>query len=112
MVKGSTGKVLQEVTTDGSVYYGTQNQPGDTNETAQFATDNHVRDDNYQFIIDGLHYLTCDLDVNEDGWSEGEGMIEELGMGAEKLDVAVYTIRALNDLAEMASTKNDEATQK
>jgi hypothetical protein len=33
-------------------------------------------------------------------------------MGAEKLDVAVYTIRALNDLAEMAATKNDEATRK
>jgi hypothetical protein len=121
MVNGSTGKVLHEVTTDGSVYYGTKNQPGDTNETAEFASavatlwrwtgDNEVRDDNYQFIIDGLHYLTCDLDVNEDGWPEGEGMIEELGMGAENLDVAVYTIRALNDLAEMASTKNDEATQ-
>jgi glycogen debranching enzyme len=122
MVNGSTGKVLHEITTDGSVYYGTRDQPGDTNETAEFASavatlwrwsgDDEVRNDNYQFIIDGLHYLTRDLDVNENGWPEGEGLIEELGMGAEKLDVAVYTIRALNDLAEMASTKNDEATQK
>jgi glycogen debranching enzyme len=121
-VNGSTGKVLHEIATDGSVYYGTRNQPGDTNETAEFATavatlwrwisDNEVRDENYQFIIDGLHYLTGDLDVNEDGWPEGDGMIEESGMGAEKLDVAVYTIRALNDLAEMAATKDDEATQK
>jgi len=121
-VNGSTGKVLHEIVTDGSVYYGTKNQPGDTNETAEFATavatlwrwtgDNEVRDDNYQFIIDGLRYLTGDLDVNKDGWPEGDGMVEEAGMGAEKLDVAVYTIRALNDLAEMAATKNDEATQK
>jgi len=121
-VNGSTGKVLHEIVTDGSVYYGTKNQPGDTNETAEFATavatlwrwtgDNEVRDDNYQFIIDGLRYLTGDLDVNKDGWPEGGGMVEEAGMGAEKLDVAVYTIRALNDLAEMAATKNDEATQK
>jgi glycogen debranching enzyme len=91
MVNGSTGKVLHEVTTDlryqldgprGSVYYGTKNQPGDTNETAEFASavatlwrwtgDNEIRDDNYQFIIDGLHYLTCDLDVNEDGWPEAK----------------------------------------
>ena len=121
-VNGSSGKVLHEIVTDGSVYYGTKNQPGDTNETAEFATavatlwrwtgDSEVRDDNYQFIIDGLRYLTGDLDVNKDGWPEGDGMVEEAGMGAEKLDVAVYTIRALNDLAEMAATKNDEATQK
>jgi len=121
-VNGSSGKVLHEIVTDGSVYYGTKNQPGDTNETAEFATavatlwrwtgDSEVRDDNYEFIIDGLRYLTVDLDVNKDGWPEGDGMVEEAGMGAEKLDVAVYTIRALNDLAEMAATKNDEATQK
>jgi hypothetical protein len=39
-------------------------------------------------------------------------LVEESGMGAEKLDVAVYTFRALNDLAEMAGTKDDEATRK
>src|SRR6202048_4567421 len=121
-VNGSTGKVLHEIVTDGSVYYGTKKQPGDTNETAEFATavatlwrwtgDNQVRDDNYQFIIDGLRYLTGDLDVNKDGWPEGDGVVEESGMGAEKLDVAVYTIRALNDLAEMAATKDDDATGK
>jgi glycogen debranching enzyme len=70
-VNGSTGKVLHEIVTDGSVYYGTKNQPGDTNETAEFATavatlwrwtgDNEVRDDNYQFIIDGLRYLRATL---------------------------------------------------
>ena len=121
-VNGSTGKVLHEIVTNGSVYYGTKNQPGDINETAEFATavatlwrwsgDNEIRDENYQFIIDGLHYLTGDLDMNNDGWPEGDGMVEESGMGAEKLDVAVYTIRALNDLAEMAATKDDKATQK
>jgi hypothetical protein len=121
-VNGSTGKVLHEIVTDGSVYYGTKDQPGDINETAEFATavatlwrwsgDNEVREENYQFIIDGLHYLTGDLDVSNDGWPEGDGMVEESGMGAKKLDVAVYTIRALKDLAEMAASKNDEAMQK
>ncbi|MBV9129169.1 MAG: hypothetical protein JO298_02145 [Verrucomicrobia bacterium] len=122
MVNGSTGKVLHEILTDGSVYYGTSQQPGDINETAEFATavatlwhwsgDNEVREENYQFIVDGLHYLIGALDVGNDGWPEGDGIVEASGMGAKKLDVAVYTIRALNDLAEMAASKTDEATQK
>jgi len=37
---------------------------------------------------------------------------EGAGMGAKKLDVAVYTIRALNDLAEMATSKGDSVTAK
>ena len=37
-------------------------------------------------------------------------MVEATGVGAVKLDVAVYTIRALNDLAEMAASKGDAAT--
>jgi hypothetical protein len=121
-VNGRTAKVLHEIVTDGSVYYGTENQPGDINETAQFATavatlwrwtgDNEVRDDNYEFVSEGLHYLTEDLDLNKDGWPEGDGIVEEPGMGAEKVDTAVYTIRALNDLAEMAAAKGDDATKK
>jgi hypothetical protein len=119
-VNGSTGKVLHEIVTDGSIYFGTKDQPGDTNETAEFATavatlwrwsgDNRLRDENYDFIKDGLNYITTSLDLNGDGWPEGAGMVEATGMGAEKLDVAVYTIRALNDLAEMASSKGDRAT--
>ncbi len=38
-------------------------------------------------------------------------MVEANGMGALKLDVAVYTIRALHDLAEMADSKGDSATR-
>jgi hypothetical protein len=121
-VNRRTAKVLHEIVTDGSIYYGTENQSGDINETAEFATavatlwrwtgDNDVCHDNYEFVSEGLHYLTEDLDSNKDGWPEGDGMVEESGMGAEKLDSAVYTIRALHDLAEMAAARGDEATQK
>jgi glycogen debranching enzyme len=119
-VNGVTGKVLHEIVCDGSIYFGTNAQAGDTNETPEFATavanlwrwsgDNSVRDDNYDFIKDGLRYVTTELDVFEDGWPEGAGMVEASGMGAKKLDVAVYTIRALDDLAEMAASKSDSAT--
>jgi hypothetical protein len=119
-VNGTTGKVLHETVTDGSIYYGTNAQPGDTNETAEFATavatvwrwtgDNGFRDQNYDFIMAGLKYLETWLDTYPDGWPEGAGMVEATGMGAKKLDVAVYTIRALNDLAEMAISRGDMAT--
>jgi hypothetical protein len=124
LVNGSTGKVLHEIVTDGSIYFGTNAQNGDVNETAEFATavatlwrwsgDNSVRDDNYDFIKSGLNYITTNLvtaNVNPGGWPEGAGMVEATGMGALKLDVAVYTIRALNDLAEMADSKGDTATR-
>ena len=124
LVNGPTGKVLHEIVTDGSIYFGTNAQNGDVNETAEFATavatlwrwsgDNSVRDDNYDFIKAGLNYITTNLvtaKLNPDGWPEGAGMVEATGMGAIKLDVAVYTIRALNDLAEMADSKGDTATR-
>lgn len=124
LVNGTTGKVLHEIVTDGSIYFGTNAQNGDVNETAEFATaaatlwrwsgDNSVRDDNYDFIKAGLNYITTNLvtaKLNPDGWPEGAGMVEATGMGAIKLDVAVYTIRALNDLAEMAVSKGDTATR-
>jgi hypothetical protein len=124
LVNGLTGKVLHEIVTDGSIYFGTNAQNGDVNETAEFATavanlwrwsgDNSVRDDNYDFMKAGLNDITTHLvtaNLNPDGWPEGAGMVEATGMGAIKLDVAVYTIRALNDLAEMADSKGDGATR-
>jgi hypothetical protein len=67
LVNGTTGKVLHEIVTDGSIYFGTNAQNGDVNETAEFATavatlwrwsgDNSVRDDNYDFIKAGLNYI-------------------------------------------------------
>jgi glycogen debranching enzyme len=118
---GTTGKVLHEIVTDGSIFFGTVAQPGDVEETSQFATavatlwrwsgDNAFLDENYDFINAGLHYITSALDLNNDGWPEGAGIVEATGMGAEKLDVAVYTIRALNDLEEMAVSKGDVHTR-
>jgi glycogen debranching enzyme len=136
IVNGSTGKVVHEVVTDGSVYWGANDDPGNTNETAQFATaveqtwrwtgDNGFRDQMYPFIVDGMRYITskgcpvgdpelnqspegtCDND--EDGWPEGYGMVERTGMGEEKLDNAAYTWQALRSLEAMARSKDDFAT--
>jgi glycogen debranching enzyme len=133
VVNGSTGKVVHEVVTDGSVYWGTNDDPGNTNETAQFASavdllwrwsgDNGFRDEMYGFVRDGMRYITspsgcptsnpaaegtCDDDG--DGWPEGYGMVERTGMGEEKLDNTAYTWQALRALQHMAESKGDTAT--
>jgi glycogen debranching enzyme len=136
VVNGSTGKVVHEMVTDGSVYWGTNTDPGNTNETAQFATavdliwrwsgDNRFRDEMYPFIVDGMHYITspgCPLgdpnlgqspegtcDNDSDGWPEGYGMVERTGMGEEKLDNTAYTWQALRALQRMAESKGDTET--
>jgi glycogen debranching enzyme len=134
-INGGTGKVVHEVVTDGSVYWGDDDDPGNTNETAQFATavyqvwlwsgDNGFRDQMYPFIVDGMKYITsasgcpeppgdpsaegtCDDD--RDGWPEGFGMVEREGMGEEKLDNTAYTWQALKALERMARSKGDYET--
>jgi hypothetical protein len=57
-----------------------------------------------------MRYVTR-LDADGDGWPEGLGNVEREGMGEEKLDNAVYTVRGLRDLADLAQSKGDRATQ-
>jgi hypothetical protein len=57
-----------------------------------------------------MHYVVHQLDADHDGWPEGLGNVERNGMGVEKLDNTVYTIRGLRDLADMATSKGDTAT--
>jgi hypothetical protein len=47
------------------------------------------------------------LDEDNDGWPEGLGNVERPGMGEEKLDNAVYTIRGYADLADLARAVGD-----
>jgi hypothetical protein len=57
-----------------------------------------------------LQYIFGTLDADGDLWPEGLGNVERPGMGQEKLDVTIYTIRGLWDLADMARSKGDAAT--
>jgi hypothetical protein len=115
-----SGKVAHETVQDGHVYYGANSDPGNTDETVKFASavatvwrwtgDDAFRDDLYDFAKRGMHYVTDNLDADHDGWPEGPGNVERTGMGPEKLDNAVYYIRGLYDLADMARAKHDMAT--
>jgi hypothetical protein len=120
ILNGDSGKVAHEVVGDGSVYFGSLKHAGNTDETAKFPSmvaliwrwtgDDAFRDDLYPFTVRNMHYIVDQLDTDHDGWPEGLGNVERAGMGEEKLDNTVYTIRGLFDLADMARSKGDTAT--
>jgi len=121
IVNDGSGKVVHEVTPDGAVYFGANEDPGNTDETAKFPSavalvwrwtgDDAFRDDLYDFSVRGMRYIVEELDADGDGWPEGLGNVERPGMGEEKLDNAVYTIRGLRDLADLARAAGDSETR-
>ena len=122
IVNDHTGKVVHETVTDGSVYYGTNSDPGNVDETVKFPSavalvwrwtgDRAFLNDMYDFSRRAMRYAFTLDGPDMDNWLDGPGNVERAGMGQEKLDVAVYTIRGLRDLAEMAAAEGDSATQK
>jgi hypothetical protein len=124
-----SGLVVHETVSDGSVWFGhdsqTTNADGtktndfNTDETIKFPSavallwrwtgDNAFRDEMYDFAKRNLHYVQDHL-TGYHGWPTGSGNVERTGMGPIKLDNAVYYIRALLDLADMAKSKGDTAT--
>jgi len=120
VLNGDSGKVIHEVMPDGSAYYGTLDSAGNTDETSKFPSavaliwrwtgDDAFRDDLYPFTVRNMRYVVEQLDDDGDGWPEGLGNVERSGMGVEKLDNTVYTIRGLRDLADLARSKGDSAT--
>jgi hypothetical protein len=119
-INGESGKVVHEIICDGSVYFGNNAARGDTNETALFATavellwrwsgDDAFCDEMYDFIVDGMRYITTDLDTDHDLWPEGNGIAEREGMGSEHVDVAAGTWQGLRALTRMAEGRGDCAT--
>lgn len=117
---GDSGKVVHEVVYDGSVYFGSDADDGNTDESAKFPSavaaiwrwtgDDAWLDEMYDFSKSNLEHIFEDLDKDGDFWPEGLGNVEREGMGDEKLDNTVYTIRGLVDLADMAEYRGDTET--
>jgi len=115
-----SGKVVHEVIHEGSIYFGMNRHAGNTDETAKFPSavaevwrwsgDDAFMNDLYPFAKKNMDYIFRELDDDGDLWPEGLGNVERAGMGPEKLDNAVYAIRGLSDLADMARFKGDAAT--
>ncbi|MBV9207105.1 MAG: glycogen debranching protein [Actinobacteria bacterium] len=121
IANNKSGKVVHETVTDGSVYYGLNDEPGDIDETAKFPDavamvwrwtgDNRFRDQLYDFVKRNMQYMIGLVNGDDDLWPDGAGNVESSVLGADAVDVAVYTIRGLYDLADMAASKGDTATQ-
>jgi hypothetical protein len=120
VINEGSGKLVHEVVSTGDVYFGSNADAGNTDETVKFPSavalvwrwsgDNRFRDDLYDFTVRNLRYVDANLDTDGDGWLEGLGNVERPGMGEEKLDSTAYYIRGLLDLADMATSKGDTAT--
>ncbi|HET6739363.1 MAG TPA: glycogen debranching protein, partial [Kribbella sp.] len=121
ILNNRSGKVAHEVTPTGSVYFGSNQSAGNTDETVKFPStvallwrwtgDNKFRDEMYDFSVRNLQYVYKNLDKDGDGWPEGLANVERAGMGVEKLDSTVYLARGLRDLADLAASKHDVKVQ-
>jgi hypothetical protein len=122
IVNDRSGKVTHEITADGANWFGQNKDPGNTDETVKFPStvaliwrwtgDAGFRDEMYDYSKRNLRFVERTLDTDGDGWPEGLGNVERTGMGPEKLDNTVYWIRGLYDLADMAQSKGDGATER
>ena len=120
-INGDSGKIVHEVTPDGAVYFGANADPGNTDESSKYPSavalvwrwtgDEAFLKDLYPASKAAMKFVAR-LDEDGDGWPEGLGNVERPGMGEEKLDNAVYTIRGYADLADMAQAMGDNETRR
>ncbi|MGD1892925.1 MAG: trehalase family glycosidase, partial [Cyclobacteriaceae bacterium] len=109
------GRIVHEVSTNGAVF-----NPGNINETPQFATliwrvfewtdDRSFLEKYYPTIQKGLTWLMRERDADGNLLPDGFGMMEIHGLDSEMIDVAVYTQQAFADAANMAQVLGDEAS--
>lgn len=120
-LNGDSGKIVHEVTPDGAVFFGANADPGNTDESSKFPSavalvwrwtgDQAFLRDLYPASVGAMRHVAS-LDDDGDGWPGGLGNVERPGMGEEKLDNAVYTIRGYADLADMARARGDASTRR
>ena len=120
-INPESGKIVHEVTPDGAVYFGADADPGNTDESSKYPSavalvwrwtgDEAFLRDLYPASKRAMEFV-AQLDEDDDGWPEGLGNVERPGMGEEKLDNAVYTIRGYADLADMAQAVGDTETRR
>ena len=120
VINPDSGKIVHEVTPDGAVYFGADADEGNTDESSKFPSavalvwrwtgDEDFLDDLYPASKRAMEFVAS-LDEDGDGWPAGLGNVERPGMGEEKLDNAVYTIRGYADLADMAAAVGDAETR-
>ena len=89
-VNGGSGKIVHEVTPDGAVYFGSNADAGNTDESAKYPSavalvwrwsgDRKFLRDLYPASVRAMKHVAS-LDTDDDGWPEGLGNVERKGMG-------------------------------
>ncbi len=121
VINPTSGKIVHEVTPDGAVFFGADADAGNTDESSKYPSavnlvykwtgDRRFLEDLYPASKRAMEFVAT-LDEDGDGWPGGLGNVERPGMGEEKLDNAVYTIRGYADLADMAAAVGDNQTRR
>lgn len=116
-VNNGSGKIMHEMSTNGAVF-----NPGNLNETPQFATliwevfkwtgDKEFLRKYYPTVEAGLNWLLEENDEDDNLIADGYGMMEIHGLESEMIDVAAYTYKAFMDAAEMADVLEDPGQAK
>ncbi|MDC8003463.1 glycogen debranching protein [Aureisphaera galaxeae] len=104
----SNGRIIHEMSTNGAVF-----NPGNINETPQFATliwkiyqwngDKAFLEKYFPTIEKGLNWLMNENDADKNQFPDGYGMMEVHGMDSEMIDVAAYTQKAFADASKIAA---------
>ncbi|GAB5399728.1 MAG: hypothetical protein Aureis2KO_13130 [Aureisphaera sp.] len=102
------GRIIHEMSTNGAVF-----NPGNINETPQFATliwkiyqwngDKAFLEKYFPTIEKGLNWLMNENDADKNQFPDGYGMMEVHGMDSEMIDVAAYTQKAFVDASKIAA---------
>jgi len=108
------GRIIHEMSTNGAVF-----NPGNINETPQFATliwktyqwngDRDFLRDYFPTIRKGLSWLMEVNDDNRNGFPDGFGMMEIHGLNSEMIDVASYTQAAFAHASLIAKELGEDA---
>ena len=106
------GRIIHEMSTNGTVF-----NPGNINETPQFATlilkiyqwngDKEFLRKYFPTIKKGLNWLMTEKDADGNLFPDGFGMMEIHGLDSEMIDVAAYTQKAFRDASYIADALGD-----
>ena len=113
-VVNGNGRIIHEMSTNGAVF-----NPGNINETPQFATliwktyqwngDRAFLRKYFPTIRKGLDWLMKENDGNKNGFPDGFGMMEIHGLNSEMIDVATYTQAAFTHASLIAKELEENA---
>ncbi|MEM6345895.1 MAG: glycogen debranching protein [Bacteroidota bacterium] len=102
------GRIVHEVSTNGAVF-----NPGNINETPQFATliwevyrwngDKAFLQKYFPTVQQGLEWLVRETDKDGNLLPDGFGIMEIHGLDSEMIDVAAYSQKAFADAAKIAA---------